>query len=178
MFSIFRTGLLAIAALAVGEFTGPLSGNALCTQIINSLLTRSVLLALRAEECEHEPFGAIKSQEEYDSLIQEGNCTSIRGFMGIAPTYTGPFILKNITTLWLLGVPGLTKDERPNISSIEMPDLLSVGTLWIEGLPGLSVSAPKLKNLTDLHISSDNVELSFPSLESAHNVLLEGILLK
>ena len=68
--------------------------------------------------------------------------------------------------------------ETPNITSIEMPDLLGVDGIYIYAAPPrLSVSAPKVKNLTTLSVISGDVELSFPSLDNAQVIDLEANIL-
>lgn len=60
-----------------------------------------------------------------------------------------------------------------------MPHLVTVEKIFIEPVPpGLSVSAPKVKDLVTLSVRTGNVELSFPSLEIARDINLEGIILK
>ena len=60
-----------------------------------------------------------------------------------------------------------------------MPDLPWADDIFIDAAPPkISVSAVKVQNLTTLSVNTGDVELSFPSLESAQFISLAGNILK
>lgn len=115
----------------------------------------------------------ISSQNQLDSLSQ--GCESLTGDLAISPNYTGSLVLRNVTSIAgtiIIDTTSLNLSQEhlssmpstiPALTSIEMPDLLSIGSLAAFSLPSVeSIFFPKV--ISAGRISIRNMTAS-PSLE-------------
>jgi hypothetical protein len=96
--------------------------------------------------------------------------------------YSGSFVLNGITQLvgrvdvWSVGGPAMA---APNLTSIELPDLVSLGGLSLQGAPALtSISAPKVTTIGNLTLyqlaDAASIAIDFSSLTSASSISIYG----
>lgn len=119
----------------------------------------------------------ISSQEQLDSLAE--GCEGLTGTLAISPNYTGSLVLRNVTSIagaiiidtTRLDSMGWLSQERlssmpstfPHLTSVEMPDLISIDYLEAFSLPSVeSISFPK--TISSGRISIRNVTAK-PSLD-------------
>lgn len=118
-------------------------------------------------------YNTVSNQEDVNTKYQ--GCTEIYGSIAIALNYTGSFYLANVTSISrsLLTFSSLlsmssTGDATPNLTSIELPDLNSVGYIGIFGTPALTTMLlPSLTNVSSESFQMSNIgsaSLNFPSL--------------
>jgi hypothetical protein len=134
-----------------------------------------------------KPVSFISSQEQLDSLTR--GCQRLTGDLVIAPDYTGSLVLRNIMSIngsvvadsALLRrmiieygsperLPSPMPSTIPNLTSVEMPDLLSFFELVADSLPSLtSISFPKATSAGYVSIwnMTANPSLDFPALRNA-----------
>ncbi|KAE8440579.1 hypothetical protein EG329_007217 [Mollisiaceae sp. DMI_Dod_QoI] len=120
----------------------------------------------------------VNSPQDIDALSPKG-CNYIQGSIGISTNFSGQFILDGVLavteTIEIQGDPTISL-LNPSLSTISMPDLLSLGYLEIGGCPQLTnISMPNLQNMTELNLEfSGPAELNFTSLRTAGNIGISG----
>lgn len=121
------------------------------------------------------------NQTELDIIA--GSCTIFNGNLYVHESYTGGFYLPNIRHI--VGNLGLASGyspgdgtPRPNLTSVELPDLESVkGNIAFFGMPNLkTISMPKLHSV-NRKVSVDAAEeVDLRSLEAASQINIGGTL--
>ncbi|KAG4427610.1 hypothetical protein IFR05_016906, partial [Cadophora sp. M221] len=120
-----------------------------------------------------------KSQDELDDLAE--GCTKIINVaVTVAPNYTGSLLLSGVTEISGSFSFGY-RDEDSQVTSIEMPDLVSFN--MTESLKILrarqltSVSFPKLQAISGFGLEMEgapNCQISFPSLVNSTSIKIYG----
>lgn len=98
--------------------------------------------------------------EQVDAI--SSNCTTFFGSITIRSNYTGPFVLNNVTNI--TGGLDMRVPVVENLSSIQLPDLVSVGgSLNLNGIvPDHNLTFPRLESV------NETLELSYFKDGHAH----------
>ncbi|KAL4924934.1 uncharacterized protein BDV17DRAFT_294885 [Aspergillus undulatus] len=121
-----------------------------------ALLPTSVLAGIQVcnPPDEHTRSWNITSQTQLD-VLAESECTILDGRLFIWPSYEGPFVLRHVQNI-TGSIRAFPSNDEPNVTAIELPDLLYMGTLSLRMSTLTTLSAPNL-------VSAENIEIWRPT---------------
>ncbi|PWY84803.1 hypothetical protein BO70DRAFT_361203 [Aspergillus heteromorphus CBS 117.55] len=107
------------------------------------------------------------SQDQLDDFAQ--NCTTLFGDVGFGSNFTGSAVLRNLQNITGLVTVG------SNLTSIEFPDLLSLGGLDASSSLLRVVSLPLLERVNDIDVEeAQSLNFSSPNVLNASSIKLTG----
>ncbi|RAL00813.1 uncharacterized protein BO80DRAFT_425220, partial [Aspergillus ibericus CBS 121593] len=107
------------------------------------------------------------SQEELDTYTT--NCTTLHGDIGFGKNFTGAAIVHN-----LINITGVVT-VGSNLTSIEFPDLLSLGSMDVDSSNLRSLSLPQLQTASSFNVDNfESLSFSSPKIYQADYIWITG----
>ncbi|KAL4752700.1 hypothetical protein BDW72DRAFT_191667 [Aspergillus terricola var. indicus] len=101
------------------------------------------------------PTSALAGVQTQLDVLAESECTILDGRLFIWPSYEGPFVLRHVQNI-TGSIRAFPSNDEPNVTAIELPDLLYMGTLSSRMSTLTTLSAPNL-------VSAENIEIWRPT---------------
>ncbi|PYI11037.1 hypothetical protein BO78DRAFT_426090 [Aspergillus sclerotiicarbonarius CBS 121057] len=107
------------------------------------------------------------SQSELETYTE--NCTILHGDIGFGKNFTGSAIVHN-----LINITGVVT-VGSNLSSIEFPDLLSLGSVDVDSSNLRSISLPQLETAASFNVENvESLSFSSPNVYQADYIWITG----
>ena len=107
------------------------------------------------------------SQDELDNYTV--NCTTLHGDIGFGTNFTGSAIVNHLVNITGVVTVG------SNLTSIEFPDLLSLGSVDVDSENLKSISMPRLKTVESFNVdSAGDLSFSSPRVSMADYIWITG----